>query len=66
VLRVNLFIAIVDSIVELINVCNIVNSSSILAIMQNMEDMITNDLDTHKDPKRDPLIQFQVGLQLKQ
>jgi hypothetical protein len=27
---------------------------------------ITNDLDAHKDPKRDPLIQFRVGLQLKQ
>jgi hypothetical protein len=36
--RVHLFIAIVDSVVELINVRNIVNSSSILAIMQNMEE----------------------------
>jgi len=31
-LRVHLFIAIVDSVVELINVHNIVNSSSILSI----------------------------------
>jgi hypothetical protein len=36
---VHLFIAIVDSVVELINVCNIVNISSILAIMQNMEEI---------------------------